>query len=233
MMRRKPGDGAADPIRNIERSPGNGVVPDRCDHAQRIPDRVQILVNEIAVVFDHVSIRAGVGVEDPSIHSVAVCGVRMSFGQCSPTYDMMSVMYLTPYFWDFVDKSGKCWLWTGKLAGRGYGQASAKINGHWTMVYAHRASYEMAHGPIPKGLYVLHSCDVPNCVRPDHLSLGTQKDNMQQMKDRGRSGRFFTPETVRMVRADPRTCTVIAAEYGCTDSAVYNIKQGLTWAWVK
>ena len=141
-------------------------------------------------------------------------------------------MELTPHFWTFVDKTPGCWLWTGKLAGRGYGQASAKIDGHWTMVYAHRASYEMHHGPIPAGMIVLHSCDVPACVRPDHLMVGTHADNMNAMKARGRSGRKFTADDVRAIRVDPRSHAEIARQYGSTSTAVRRIRNRQNWAWV-
>lgn len=73
---------------------------------------------------------------------------------------------------------------------------------------AHRYSYELVYGPIPEGLFVLHSCDVKACVRPTHLSVGTQLENMQQCKARGRTpfgekqGQSkLTDQTVREIRA--------------------------------
>lgn len=87
-------------------------------------------------------------------------------------------------FWAKVDKSSECWVWT---AGRQhFGHGKFRPNGSAPHVLAHRFSYELAYGPIPDGLFVLHKCDNPPCVRPDHLFLGTQDDNM---KDKVRKGR--------------------------------------------
>lgn len=88
-------------------------------------------------------------------------------------------------FWAKVDKSGDCWLWIGKLTSNGYGQFSINRK----MVRAHRVSWELHHDTIPSGMYVCHTCDNKLCVRPEHLFLGTPKDNMQDMLKKGR-GRF-------------------------------------------
>lgn len=76
-----------------------------------------------------------------------------------------------------------CWLWRGVVAVNGYGTIG--VNGK--TVYAHRLSYEINIGEIPTGKYVLHRCDVRNCVNPAHLFLGTHKENMVDMKNKGRS----------------------------------------------
>jgi hypothetical protein len=81
-------------------------------------------------------------------------------------------------FWKSVDKSGPCWIWTGHRNNRGYGTLGKN--------YAHRYSYEKCCGPIPRGLCVLHRCDNPPCVRPDHLFLGTRKDNALDMSAKRR-----------------------------------------------
>ena len=88
-------------------------------------------------------------------------------------------------FWRKVDKTPTCWLWTSLLQHRGYGIFFVSGFGY---IQAHRYSWEMASGPIPEGLFVCHTCDVPKCVRPGHLFLGTPKDNMDDMWKKGRSG---------------------------------------------
>ena len=80
-------------------------------------------------------------------------------------------------FWRKVAKTSTCWLWTGTTARFGYG--SIRVNGRYRV--AHRFSWELAHGSIPKGLFILHHCDVPGCVKPAHLFLGTQRDNSLDM----------------------------------------------------
>lgn len=87
-------------------------------------------------------------------------------------------------FWPKVSKSDGCWEWTGCCDSKGYGQIGT--GGKHGIDYAHRVSYEMHNGPIPEGLHVLHRCDNPPCVRPDHLFIGTHTDNMQDMWAKGR-----------------------------------------------
>lgn len=96
-------------------------------------------------------------------------------------------------FWSKVDKSAGdsgCWLWMAARNARGYGCVGRDVGrGYWL---AHRVSWELANGPIPDGLFVLHRCDVPSCVNPHHLFVGTNADNMRDMalKGRGRGAGF-------------------------------------------
>jgi len=90
-----------------------------------------------------------------------------------------------------VNKTDTCWLWVGNIHKRGYGQF--KLKGK--KVGAHRVSYELFKGPIPKGLCVCHTCDVRHCVNPDHLWLGTQKENIRDMYSKGRESNHQSLKT--------------------------------------
>ena len=110
-------------------------------------------------------------------------------------------------FWRKVQKSDGCWRWTGKPNKKGYGRFGV----NWMVILAHRFAWEATNGPIPDGLSVLHRCDNPICVRPDHLFLGTIADNNADMRAKGRAapmpqtpnnGRFGVRPTAG--RAHPR-----------------------------
>ena len=89
---------------------------------------------------------------------------------------------LADRFWMKVEKSDGCWLWKGVFDGVGYGQ----LGFNYKHVEAHRLSWEIHHGQIPEGAWVLHKCDVRACVRPDHLFLGTHQDNVDDAVSKGR-----------------------------------------------
>lgn len=133
-------------------------------------------------------------------------------------------------FWSKVDASGECWLWVGTLNRRGYGHFPTGKR-HGLSHTAHRSSWIIHHGPIPEGLHVLHRCDNPSCVNPDHLFLGTHRDNMKDMKEKGRAkGPAKLTETqVRGIRSDTRTHRAIAKDYGITYALVGKIKRKETW----
>ena len=83
-------------------------------------------------------------------------------------------------FFAHVDKSQDCWIWTGHKDKHGYGSLSYEGK-HWK---THRLSYYLTHGSIPDGMGVLHKCDNPSCVNPDHLFVGTQSTNVADMKSK-------------------------------------------------
>ena len=84
-------------------------------------------------------------------------------------------------FFKFVEKTDWCWIWKGSLTDMGYGQFWNKHKDYT----AHRASYRMFKGEIPNGIFVCHHCDNKKCVNPDHLFLGTAKDNTQDLIIKG------------------------------------------------
>lgn len=91
-------------------------------------------------------------------------------------------------FWSRVVRGPGCWLWMGTTDTCGYGRlvVGSRTDGTRRLAGAHRIAYALAAGPIPAGGQVLHRCDTPACVRPDHLFLGTQADNIADMVSKGR-----------------------------------------------
>lgn len=125
-----------------------------------------------------------------------------------------------------------CWLWIGSTKTEGYGNFSFR-GVTWT---AHRASWQMARGDIPHGMCVLHKCDTPACVNPDHLFLGTHRDNTNDKitKKRHRYGESqslakLTDAAVRSIRKDTRSSREIADELGVTQPVVIGVRQRKSW----
>lgn len=91
-----------------------------------------------------------------------------------------------------LDKSSGCWVWSASGEYGSYGYFS-----YLGETRAHRVSYILYIGPIPNDLLVLHKCDRRSCVNPDHLFVGTQKDNVRDMVDKGRHGKStFDPDRI-------------------------------------
>lgn len=122
-----------------------------------------------------------------------------------------------------------CILWTGYRAGP-YGQVM--VDGKkWG---AHRLAYTKAHGEIPEGMVVRHTCDTPLCVNPEHLILGTTRDNVMDCVKRGRHSRAkLSPEQVREIRKDTRSSRKVAADYGVDHKQILAIRKGIAYSHIQ
>ena len=89
-------------------------------------------------------------------------------------------------FWEKVDKTGDCWEWTAYKNRQGYGVFGLGRKS----VLAHRVAWTLVEGDIPHGVCVLHTCDNPQCVSPEHLFLGSNQDNMDDKVQKGRQSRL-------------------------------------------
>lgn len=135
-----------------------------------------------------------------------------------------------------------CWLWTGETDGGGYGAyviAKRRLSDggyRRERVKAHRLSWQLHRGPIPDGLEVCHRCDVPGCVNPDHLFVGTHRVNMDDRNAKGRnqvgSNRYnarVTEDDVRAIRSADATQRALAVRYGMSFQAINEICLRKTW----
>lgn len=144
-------------------------------------------------------------------------------------------------FWGNVTPSDGCWLWQGRRIPTGYGYMYDPETG--TTMGAHRISYELHRGPIAAGLCVCHTCDTPACVNPDHLWLGTRRQNSQDMCKKGRCrsggtngsrhGRSkLTEESARQIVQLANSGAKhrdLAERFGVTKSTVTSVVAGETW----
>ena len=145
----------------------------------------------------------------------------------------MSEEGINPVVYKFMEKveagmeEGSCWLWKGGTAGRYRGFSLDNV---W--IQAHRASWMLFEGEIPQGCYVLHKCDQPLCVNPDHLFLGSQKENLRDMGLKGRNAdkRALTKEEAAEIRRlymkERYTHRALAAKYRVGKSTITRILNG-------
>ncbi len=144
-------------------------------------------------------------------------------------------------FWSAVEKTSHCWKWNGSKS-LGYGQIYSMPR--CTPFKAHRISWIIHNGPIPDGMHVLHKCDNPECSRPDHLFLGTHKDNMTDAVKKGRmkvegkahygadnKSSKLDMEKVRMIRQSigSKSLTEIARVFKVHRTTISNIRDGKIW----
>jgi hypothetical protein len=129
-----------------------------------------------------------------------------------------------------------CWAWMGARITSGYGQIC--FNGR--QLLTHRVSYEVHKGPITNGMVIRHSCDIPWCVNPDHLEMGTQQDNISDKVAKGRHAYGEMIGTAKLKEQDVLEIREllstgellqykIAERYGVDPKLITNIKHGRIW----
>lgn len=132
-----------------------------------------------------------------------------------------------------INQESGCWEWQKSKSGAGYGQ----IRFRGVPFSAHRMSYVIHKGEIPDGMYILHSCDNRSCVNPDHLSVGTCKENLHEMFSKGRHNRWshgkglnsLTEDQVIEIKRSSDTDRITAEKYGVSMVHVANIRRGVAW----
>ena len=136
-----------------------------------------------------------------------------------------------------IDGSSGCWLWIRSTFRNGYGQVTREGN-NWR---AHRLAWTLWRGQIPDGLCVLHKCDTPSCINPEHLFLGTHQDNNDDMRAKGRArpplgaghgSAKLSDSDIRDIRrrySAGTSNTVLAAEYGVCYQHIWKIAKGDAW----
>lgn len=134
---------------------------------------------------------------------------------------------------DKSDGPDACWPWQGTVNGGGYGKMTVTTG---LRRYAHRVSWELVNGPIPKGLNVLHHCDNPPCCNPAHLWIGTQRDNMNDKVSKGRHDRgethpyaVLSAAKVIEIRASSLAQAKLAEKFGVSRQTIGDARTGRTW----
>lgn len=154
-------------------------------------------------------------------------------------------MAIVDNFWAACDPSGgraACWPWVRGINSHGYGTLT--VDGRHD--YAHRHAYRLSKGrPIPSGFVVMHTCDNPRCINPEHLQIGTVADNNADRDAKGRgkiiaigeenSQSVLTRSDVLQIRERLQrgiSVTDVAAEFCCGRATIWRINTKRTWAWL-
>lgn len=148
-------------------------------------------------------------------------------------------------FWQNVKKNKHvCWIWKGKTPHQRYGQLNIKQNNKRRPYAVHRISWLIHYGYIPKDLKVLHKCDNYACVRPDHLFLGTQADNVKDMWQKGRAKVLkgsqkatakLTEQQVMQIKQEYKKGmgSILAKKYGISKDVILTIVNNKAWKHVQ
>lgn len=127
-----------------------------------------------------------------------------------------------------------CWIWTGGCNQQGYGNFRVGIK----IEKAHRVSYRLFVGDLDDNLLVCHTCDNPPCVRPDHLFVGTQSENVEDMFQKGRGNRAsgeghgshkLNNSDVEYIRSSSKSNTELAEELNVSRGMIWRIRKGMNW----
>ncbi len=128
-----------------------------------------------------------------------------------------------------------CWLWTSCVDHGGYGYLHNR-QGRPKNLKAHRLAYEQFIGPIPEGAYVCHSCDVPSCINPRHLWLGTHEENQKDRIRKGRSAKGsdfkrsrLNEELVKAIRMAVGSMRIIGLQFGLSPQTVHEVRTRKIW----
>lgn len=144
-------------------------------------------------------------------------------------------------FWSKVNKTDTCWLWTGGNRGNGYGIMTV----NYVLKSAHRLAWEFTYGEIPGGLQVNHKCDVRLCVRPSHLYLGTQRQNLIDARERGRlkdrsgenngTSKLTDGDVVKIreLYKDGNRVEDLSKKFRVAMSTIYSVVSGRRWTHIR
>ena len=121
---------------------------------------------------------------------------------------------------------------------KGYAQIRVGPSGQKSNTYVHRLVWEECFGPIPEGMFVCHKCDNPPCVNPEHLFLGTAKDNVVDMDKKGRRANRkgelhplakLTEDQVKEIRDSTESGAALARRFGVHKATIYDIRHKRKW----
>ena len=136
-----------------------------------------------------------------------------------------------------IDPITNCWLITrGRTVGAGYKVVNWTISGIYCTEYAHRFAYTMTYGKITSEV-IMHICDRPNCINPEHLKQGTHGDNVRDKIAKKRQlrgelhpdSRVSGIQVLEILKSSGKTYQQLSNEYGISRGGIHNIKSGRTW----
>lgn len=164
----------------------------------------------------------------------------MSAGSAKPLY-ITALRKLSRRFWSRVNRTSRCWLWTGGRTDQGYGEVL--VEGQKRR--AHRVAFVLSGKRLPARKDIRHTCDVRLCVRPSHLKRATQAQNMNDMAAKGRHPDFsgernprarLTAKDVRVIRRlwNPpfMSASMLGSRYGVTKAAIISVVLRRTWRFI-